>query len=347
MEEAFELEAYLPLSFKSQSEENYVAFLWDAFRTNYEHQKYQFAFLAYHMLTMCCVYFNIWQIKLVMPREFTHALLGFNRDTEKELMEATSPFIFWRVNESAVVRLLKLLGCDDDYVSRCTALVKDRNESAHANGNIFFNDAKSVDKKIADVLKVVDDIEVHSKSLIERCYVEFLTSSQVPDDREHADDPDQLREVLIHPKYFSQKDVDACVKCDISGLAGERGFPSIHRLHRALRNNFSELRAKYTVGRPGSKIKLSDGEWEGMVNFRVKSGWSPSMPIEMMFVNNFVVSDSDAQSFSVAAKVGVEEAIKDSTGGSSSIGFDMVRFYEVSALASEGGFNVWVEIKSA
>ena len=27
------------------------------------HAKYQFAFLAYHMLTMSFVYFNIWQIK--------------------------------------------------------------------------------------------------------------------------------------------------------------------------------------------------------------------------------------------------------------------------------------------
>ena len=44
-------------------EQEYIAFLWDAFETNYTHGKYQFAFLAYHMLTMSFVYFNIWQIK--------------------------------------------------------------------------------------------------------------------------------------------------------------------------------------------------------------------------------------------------------------------------------------------
>ena len=63
MEEAAELGDYLPLSFTSPREQEYVAFLWDAFETNYTHGKYQFAFLAYHMLTMSFVYFKIWQIK--------------------------------------------------------------------------------------------------------------------------------------------------------------------------------------------------------------------------------------------------------------------------------------------
>ena len=43
MEGAAELTNYLPLSFKTRSEQDYIAFL------------------AYHMLTMSFVYFNIWQ----------------------------------------------------------------------------------------------------------------------------------------------------------------------------------------------------------------------------------------------------------------------------------------------
>ncbi len=35
MEEAAELDNYLPLSFKSPKEQEYIAFLWDAFETNY------------------------------------------------------------------------------------------------------------------------------------------------------------------------------------------------------------------------------------------------------------------------------------------------------------------------
>jgi hypothetical protein len=39
MEEAIELTNYPPLSFKSPKEQEYIAFLWDAFETNYTHGK--------------------------------------------------------------------------------------------------------------------------------------------------------------------------------------------------------------------------------------------------------------------------------------------------------------------
>ena len=77
MEDAFALATYLLLSFKTPSEQEYIAFLWDAFETNYTYEKYQFAFLAYHMLTMSLVYFNIWQIKQEHPKDFEMGLVGF------------------------------------------------------------------------------------------------------------------------------------------------------------------------------------------------------------------------------------------------------------------------------
>lgn len=39
MEEAAELGNYLPLSFKSPKDQEYIEFLWDAFETNYTHAK--------------------------------------------------------------------------------------------------------------------------------------------------------------------------------------------------------------------------------------------------------------------------------------------------------------------
>lgn len=41
-----------------------------------------FAFLAYHMLTMSFVYFNIWQIKQTEPKDFARGLIGFGKDIE-------------------------------------------------------------------------------------------------------------------------------------------------------------------------------------------------------------------------------------------------------------------------
>ena len=48
MEESAELADYLPLSFKTPKEQEYIEFLWDAFETNHTHGKYQFVFLAYN-----------------------------------------------------------------------------------------------------------------------------------------------------------------------------------------------------------------------------------------------------------------------------------------------------------
>ena len=73
MEEALDLQYYLPLSYKSKSEQEYIAFLWDTFETNYTFEKYQFALLAYHMLTMSLVMSRIncnTVLRQGFPREF-------------------------------------------------------------------------------------------------------------------------------------------------------------------------------------------------------------------------------------------------------------------------------------
>src|SRR5436190_9026573 len=116
MDEALELADYLPLSFKNEREQEYIKFLWEAFESNYKNKKYQFAFLAYHMLTMSFVYFNIWQIKHAAPDDFEKGLIGFGKDVEKTLLDATSPFVFSTVNERTMLRFLKLIDCDNSKI---------------------------------------------------------------------------------------------------------------------------------------------------------------------------------------------------------------------------------------
>ena len=203
MEEAAELANYLPLSFKTPKEQEYIEFLWDAFETNYTHGKYQFAFLAYHMLTMSFVYFNIWQIKQTEPKDFAMGLIGFGKDIEKSLLEATSPFVFSTVNERSILRFLKLIACDNGKIGTYAKLVDDRNDSAHPNGNIFFSTQAALDVKITEILRVVDEIQSHSKPVIEHCYREFLLQNHDPDEREYPDPADQIREVLDEGQIFT------------------------------------------------------------------------------------------------------------------------------------------------
>lgn len=243
MEEATELANYLPLSFmsrrdgipwdKTRSELEYIEFLWDAFETNYTYAKYQFAFLAYHMLAMSFVYFNIWQIRQTEPENFAMGLIGFGKDIEKSLLDATSPFVFSTVNERSILRFLKLIACDNGKIGTYAKLVDDRNDSAHPNGNIFFSTQAALDIKITEILRVVDEIQNHSKPVIERCYREFLLQNHDPESREYADAADQIHEGLIHGNYLSQKDIEICLGFDLGSLASGPDGTTIRELHDA------------------------------------------------------------------------------------------------------------------
>ena len=234
MEEAAELGNYLPLSFKTPKEQEYIEFLWDAFETNYSSKKHQFAFLAYHMLTMSFVYFNIWQIKQNRPADFLKATYGFSKDNEDTVLSATSPFTFSEIGESTIFRFLKLIDCDNGKIGSYTKLVKDRNASAHPNGIIHYADQQTLDLKITETLRVVAEIQKHSKCVIEDCYRQFLLDSHDPEVREYPDVADQIREILIHGNYMSQKDIEICLGFDLETLKSEANFPAIEALHRSL-----------------------------------------------------------------------------------------------------------------
>ena len=145
---------------KTPEEQQYIEFLWEAFESNYLHEKYQFAFLAYHMLTMSFVYFNVWQIRQSKPAEFATGIIRFGKDIEISMLQAKSPFAFSRVNERSELRLFKLISCDNSKISTYAKLVDDRNDTAHSNGNIFYSTEAAIDLKISEVLRIVNEIQI-------------------------------------------------------------------------------------------------------------------------------------------------------------------------------------------
>ncbi len=117
MDEALNLGDFLPISYKTRSEGEYVAFLWEAFQSNYTNGKFEFASLAFHLLYMSYISFSIWQIRIAREQDFRNALVGFENHAENSLLEADSPFKFYeRLKEWQIFRFLKLIGCDNDQV---------------------------------------------------------------------------------------------------------------------------------------------------------------------------------------------------------------------------------------
>jgi hypothetical protein len=81
-------------------------------------------------------------------------------------------------------------------------------------------------------------IQTRSSPVIEHCYRDFLLQNYDPDEREYPDAADQIREVLIHGNYLSQKDIDICLGFDLAGIADQPEIDSICTLHEVLKSEY-------------------------------------------------------------------------------------------------------------
>lgn len=235
MEEALELYDYLPESFANSGEQAYLDFLWSAFQTNYEEDRYEFASLAFHLIYMSFVSFSVWQIRLARPDQFGMAMVGFRSEEEGSLKDCDSPFKFYdRLKESQIFRFLKLIGCTNAQVGEFAKFVKRRNKIAHPTGTVFFNDQTAIDAEIAAMMAEVRKIEAHMAPVVCELYERFLRGSSDPEEREYSDPADEIMANFIHANYMSPADLDICRAFDISSLAGDPSFTEIQVLHNAL-----------------------------------------------------------------------------------------------------------------
>lgn len=178
MEETLALADYLPFSFKAEGEEKYIRFLWDAFQTNYQAEKYEFAGIAFHLLYMSFLSFSVWQIRSARQLDFDKALVGFLLASESGLLNADSPFKFFEnMKESQLFRFLKLVGCDNAQVGEFAKFLKRRNKIAHPSGTVFFNDRTSIDTELRQMMREVANIQNHMRPVISDVYTEFLITS--------------------------------------------------------------------------------------------------------------------------------------------------------------------------
>ena len=87
---------------------------------------------------------------------------------------------------------------------------------------------------IADLAKLANK----STCALEHCYEEFLVHNCNTEEREYAEAADQIREVLIHGNYLSQKDIEICLSFDVESIADHTGIDGIRELHQALAEKY-------------------------------------------------------------------------------------------------------------
>lgn len=238
MDAALEIHDYLPVAYPSAGEGEYIRFVWEAFESNYVAGKYQFAMLAFHMLYMSHVYFSVWQIKQAKPEAFTHAVLF--QQKEKELLTASSPFTFSEVNERSIFKFLRLAGCENQHIGQFQKLVDQRNEIAHPNGNIFFSDQATADRRIEEVMQQIRGIQAHMPPVLHACLLQFLRDSASPDEREIADIEVHVEMNFLHKHYLSHKDIEACLACDLGEFDASPFRGEIQALMQVLQTKTEE-----------------------------------------------------------------------------------------------------------
>jgi hypothetical protein len=249
IEDAQRLFDYLPLEHKSKPEGDYVDFLWEAFKVNYENEKYQFAYIAYHMLFMCFVYFQLAKIYLNAPDEIRQFLIFVNKaqsavdNYEVKYKEALqkkldapqfNPFSLSEENERTIVGLFVAIGCNRETIKRLRKIVDERNNIAHSNGNINFSSQDYLDEKIEEILACVDQIDKKTAPIITACTEKFLLGSATPEENEYIDENDQVREVLIKGNYFSSNDMEMAGLYPIDKLEHTAEHPYIQKLFQAI-----------------------------------------------------------------------------------------------------------------
>jgi len=239
-EDAYKILDYLPYSYKTKQEQVYIEFLWDSFESNYKNQKFQFALIPFHMLFMSAVYFDIWKIKINNQNDFEKALIGLRKEDEKIMSEASWPFTFSKINESHIFRFLKLINFDNCKIGNFCKVVDDRNSVAHSNGNIFVQAQESLDSKISEILRCIEDIAEHSKHLIKNIFQNFLLENWNVDERENLDDKEQIRQLLIQRSYFNSKDIKFCLNFDIRTLQEKQHYAEMSSLFDSFKSSYAD-----------------------------------------------------------------------------------------------------------
>jgi hypothetical protein len=244
IEDAQAILEYLPSQYRTAQEQEYISFLWDSFQTNYETGKYQFAYIAYHMLFMCFTYYSIWKLKTHRANDFEKAVIHLDNDTCKAFNDAQWPLAYAeieRIGESRMFRFFKLAGCSNSEIGEFTSIVKSRNSIAHANGHIFYRTAEVLDAELQKTTLCAQRIQTSLSRLLDEILSNFLRERCTSDLRESFEDSEQITEFLVRENYLSNKDLERCLQFNISSLSSHPNFHLIESMFNSFKSLYQPI----------------------------------------------------------------------------------------------------------
>ncbi len=155
----YQIRKYLPIQFIDEEANTFIKYLEESYLENIKNQKFQFAFIAFHMLYMTFCYKTKWLLKTQNNQIILKSLQDYISRRGKntffnvlfDLSQIPEKDIFCSL-------LIALKGFNSNDIDNCKIHVTRRNHCAHASGKIEYN-GKEIDFLISDEIKYIEKMQ--------------------------------------------------------------------------------------------------------------------------------------------------------------------------------------------
>lgn len=181
-EEANQIFEFLPIN-KSQTENDYIDHLWNAFVAleSADNSARPFVMMPFHLLFMLALQYKVLRIAKNKAEDYIIAFTMESRVTQASNgpHKPNSVYEIAILREKQIIDLLKLIGLDHEKVKSIKELINNRNDNlAHANGGIEANP----DGKVDQYLEVLRTLQQYVIPLNHQIAEEWLSEITDEDD---------------------------------------------------------------------------------------------------------------------------------------------------------------------
>lgn len=214
MEEYLEqIIAYLPIQFANEESNDFIEYLSDAYLKNIENEKYQFSFIAFHMLHMTFCYKIKWFLKKQKNEKIKGSMESFLKANSKKFFNGLFDLSQFSEKDT-IYHLLHALGFDITETNEHKKCVDIRNNCAHANGKIRYDKEKintSIEEEIKFMKKIQEKVKPELKKFLDKFLEENWQENFVSGDFNN----------FFNENYLSLKDLEIIGDIDLELLKME------------------------------------------------------------------------------------------------------------------------------
>jgi len=204
----YQILSYLPIKFADAEVNEFIEYFKKASLENFEKEKYQFSFIAFHILYMTFIYKTKWFLKQQGNSDIESILQNFvrqNRGTVFNTLFDLSQF----KEKISLEKLLKSLSFHVNDIGICKNHVEVRNNCSHASGRIYYKKQSKVEHYIDEEIEFVE--KIHNKIIPE---VKKLFNDYLENDWDMPIQLGYIRSWIIE-NHLSKKDLEILTEFEL------------------------------------------------------------------------------------------------------------------------------------